>query len=84
MYDNVIMMSLKKKETNKKRKRKKENLNQGLNCARYIHPRYKPISSFVQVLELQIGQFSVVGLVPLPLSECEAKVELVLVQTSFL
>ena len=55
MYDNVIMMSLKK--TNKQEKKKKENLNQGLNCARYIHPRYKCISSFVQALELQISHF---------------------------
>ena len=50
----------------------------------YIHPRYKCITSFVQVLELQIGHFSVVGFVPLPLSECVPKVELVLIQTSFL
>ena len=34
--------------------------------------------------ETLIGHLTVVGLVSLPLSECEAEVELVLIQTSFL
>ena len=74
MYDNVTVMSLKKKR-DKTRKEKEP---------RYIHPSYKCISSFVQVLELQIGHFPVVGFVPLSLSESVPKVELVLIQTSFL